>query len=50
MRNGVKCSTEVEEDEDGERSGVSCTDEVVGDPNQGCFIAVFLAETGLKGS
>lgn len=35
MEHGVKCCAEVEEDED-----VGCTEEVIGDFDQGCFSSV----------
>ena len=43
MRDGVKGSSKVEEDEDGEQSRVCCTEEVIVDFNQGCFSTVFRA-------
>lgn len=41
-------SGEVQEDEDREWTGISCTEELVGDLNKGCFCAVFKAETGVQ--
>lgn len=45
---GIARSSEIEEDKDGERSRVSCMEEVTGDFNQGCFSTVFWAETRLE--
>ena len=44
----VKCFTEVKEDENGKKFGVSCLEEVVSDFDQGCFTAVFWTETSLE--
>ena len=48
MGHSIKGSSEVQEDEDGEQTGVSCTEEVVGDLNQRCFSAMFGAKTRLE--
>ncbi|XP_030266920.1 piggyBac transposable element-derived protein 4-like [Sparus aurata] len=48
MGHSIKGSSEVQEDEDGEQTGVSCTEEVVGDLNQSCFSAMFGAKTRLE--
>ena len=45
--NSVECCAEVEEDENC-KSVISCTEEVVGDFDKGCFSAVFWTETGLE--
>ena len=44
----VECCAELEEDENCKKSGVSCTEEVVGDFDKGCFSAVFWTEPGLE--
>ena len=48
MGDGIKRGVEVEDDENGKESGVSCTEEVAGDFDQGCFSAMFWTETGLE--
>ena len=48
MRNGVKGHTEIEEDEDGDETGVSCHEEVIGDFYEGCFCPVAGTETKLE--
>lgn len=48
MGDGVKCSSEVKENENCEKSGISCTEEVIGEFYQGCFSAMFWPKTGLK--
>ena len=48
MRNGVEGRTQIEEDEDGDETGVSCHEEVVDDLYEGCFCAVAGTETGLE--
>lgn len=48
MRDSVEGISEVEEDEDGEQSGVSCPEEVV-DFYQGRLVLYFGRETILKG-
>ena len=48
MRNGVEGRTQIEEDEDGDETGVSCHEEVVGDLYEGCFCAVAGTETRLE--
>ena len=40
VTDGVKCSAEVEEDEDGEGTRVSRTEYVIGDFEESCFCAV----------
>ena len=48
MTDGIEGCTQVEEDEDGEESRISCHNEVVGDFDMCCFSAVEWAETGLE--
>ena len=48
MTDGIKGCTQVEEDEDGEKSRISCHKEVVGDFDKCCFSAMEWAETGLE--
>ena len=48
MRNGVKGRTEIEEDEDGNETVISCHEEVVSDLYEGCFCAVVGTETRLE--
>lgn len=40
MGDGVECSAEVKEDENGEESRVGCTEEIVCDFDQGCQYCV----------
>lgn len=45
---GVKCCTKVKEDEDGERTAISCNKEVISDFYEGSFGTVVGAETRLE--
>ena len=44
----IKGCGEIQEDEDGEETRISCTEEVVGDLNQSCFSAMSGAKTRLE--
>lgn len=40
MRDGIKSNTEVKENEDGEKAGICCYNEIIGDFDLGFFCAV----------
>ena len=48
VRNSVEGRTQIEEDEDGDQTGVSCNEEVVGDLDEGRFCAMEGTETRLE--
>lgn len=48
MTDGIKGCTQVEENEDGEESRISCHKKVVGDFDKCSFSAMEWAETGLE--
>ena len=48
MTDGIKGCTQVQEDEDGEQSRISCHKEVVGEFDECCFSAMEWAESGLE--
>ena len=48
MGDSIKGRSEVQEDEGGEGTGISCTEEVIGDLNQSCFSAMFGVKTRLE--
>lgn len=48
VTDGIKGCTQVEENEDGEESRISCHKKVVGDLDKCCFSAMEWAATGLE--
>lgn len=48
MTDGIKGCTQIEEDEDGKKSRISCHKEVIGDFDKCCFGAMKWTETGLE--
>ncbi len=46
--NSIKCSREVEKDEEGSGAGVSGHQEVIGDSDESCLGAVGGTKTGLE--
>ena len=48
MTDGIKGCRQVEEDEDGEESGISCHEKVIGDFDECCFSVVEWTETRLE--